>query len=137
MGKLAIEQAQRTGRYSELKHADFIISLQTFLPDSMDLVISCESAQYLGALDDLMSSVANVVRPGGVFMFSIDSLADEEAVSSNSYELKLTGRWAHRQSHVEAAFSKNGFILVQTTKLSGSSRFTATGELNDSEERHG
>jgi predicted TPR repeat methyltransferase len=74
------------------------------------------------------------VRPGGVFLFSIDT-EQEASWTSNSevldYNLKFTGRWAHRESHVVAAFEQNGFKLVRTAQLTGHSRFNEEGEIDE------
>jgi predicted TPR repeat methyltransferase len=64
---------------------------------SYDLVLGADVFVYFGLLDELFVSVANVLKPGGVVIFSL------EAQEGASFELTASGRYAHGRTYVRDA----------------------------------
>jgi len=74
---------------------------------------------YLGKLDELVSQAQRVLRPGGLFAFSVESLealtARGSPTDSRDYQLNATGRYAHSVAYLARMASDSGFEILSTT----------------------
>lgn len=61
---------------------------------SYDLVFGADVFVYFGLLDELFRSVAEVLKPGGQVIFSL------EAYQESGFELTASGRYAHDRTYV-------------------------------------
>ena len=64
---------------------------------SYDLVLGADVFVYFGLLDELFASVADVLKPGGLAIFSL------EAYQEAGFELTASGRYAHGRTYVRDA----------------------------------
>jgi predicted TPR repeat methyltransferase len=63
--------------------------------DPADLVTSADVLNYIGALDRLMSGVAGMLSPGGMFAFTVELLR-----GGDGFALQPTRRFAHSRTSV-------------------------------------
>lgn len=98
-----LERARATGDYTRLVQADLVDHLLTLPPASQDLVVAADVLIYLGDLDALFAGVRRVLRPGGVFTFTVEQ-ADDAAQA----ELRPTARYAHAPQGLQALAARHG-----------------------------
>ncbi|SFZ82281.1 Predicted methyltransferase, contains TPR repeat [Devosia enhydra] len=101
-----LAEARLKGIYDELSEAE----LNAYLAGSADLVDIVTAADvfvYCGALPPLFEGVARVLRPGGLFAFSVETHAGPEA-----FVLRPSLRYAHGKAATLAALSEAGFTLI-------------------------
>ena len=89
-------------------------------PSSYDVVFAADVFVYLGKLDELVNHAQRLLRPGGLFAFSVESLEalmDDAAGPSNrqGYQLNVTGRYAHSVAYLARMAEHNGFDVLSTT----------------------
>mmetsp|Transcript_37039 Transcript_37039/g.99870 ORF Transcript_37039/g.99870 Transcript_37039/m.99870 type:complete len:558 (-) Transcript_37039:5-1678(-) len=121
LSKLAIEQATQPGLYDELKHGDLLVALQSFLPESMDLLIACDSIPYFGDLSEIMQLIFSILRSGGVASITLDEFANTDP--NSQFELGFTGRWSHTPSYVEALAETTGLAIARKQAVTGKTHF--------------
>ena len=109
------------GLYDELKHGDLLVALQTSLPESMDLMVACDSIPYFGDLSEIMRHLHSILRSGGVAALTLDELVSSDA--NVEYELGFTGRWSHAPSYVEALAQRNGLTVERKQLVPGKTHF--------------
>ncbi|WP_127595649.1 methyltransferase [Nitratireductor alexandrii] len=72
-----------------------------------DLVVAADVLIYLGALDRIVSVVAGMVKPNGLFAFSVELHDGPEPMM-----LRSSRRFAHAPHHLRALLTRSGFELV-------------------------
>lgn len=111
--------AEERGIYDELEVAD----LQTYLARQgevapVDLIVAADVLIYVGALEETARLMAAALRPGGYALFSIEraedaaTAADGGGAQDAGFELRPSGRFAHRPAYVEALAGRHGFELA-------------------------
>jgi predicted TPR repeat methyltransferase len=102
--------------YDEL-HCEEISAYLAACSERFDLLLAADVFCYFGDLRNVLASGARVLRPGGWFMFSVESLGERNV--PRGFELQEHGRYSHTAAHVERSLS--GAILnpirVQTVSL--------------------
>lgn len=87
-------QARAREAYSEL-HCDEVHAYLARTEDgSYDAVIAADVFIYIGQLGQIFSHALRVLRPGGLFAFSV------EEASGPDYVLQNTGRYAHSPAYI-------------------------------------
>lgn len=114
-----LAKAAEKGVYDHLSRADLSLPAEEsglFGPDlprgRADLALAADVMMYLGDLETVFALMAALVRPGGLFAFSVEA-ADE------AYVLQPSLRYAHSQAHVEGLLARHGFAQrhVERTTL--------------------
>ena len=75
------------------------------------------SSSTWASLDNVVSQVARLLRPGGLFAFSVESLealTEEASTDRRGYQLSPTGRYAHSKAYLAAFASREGLELLST-----------------------
>lgn len=113
-----LAKAAEKGVYDHLSRADLSLRAEEsglFAPDlpeeRADLALAADVMMYLGDLETVFMLMVALVRPGGLFAFSVEA-ADE------AYVLQPSLRYAHSQAHVAVLFARHGFTqrhFEQTT----------------------
>ena len=117
-----LERAHSRNIYQRLEHSDLLLMMQGEESSSYDVVIAADVFVYLGVLDDIVSEVKRLLRTGGFFIFTVESL---EALSSEiigledkpDYKLNQSGRYAHSANYLEKLSSTNGFSSLSLTSI--------------------
>jgi predicted TPR repeat methyltransferase len=101
-----LAQAGIKGLYDHLARADLSLppsesGLFNDRPaNHADLVAAADVMMYLGDLDAAFANVAGLLKPSGVFAFSV-----EKAAAEAGYALRPSLRYAHSIAHVERMLS--------------------------------
>jgi predicted TPR repeat methyltransferase len=88
-------------------HALIKAELTEFLRDNReacDLIVSADALVYFGDLDGVIAAAAGALRPGGLFVFTLEhALGDGVA-----HRLEMHGRYSHGRAFVEQLLASNG-----------------------------
>jgi predicted TPR repeat methyltransferase len=115
-----LEKAANRKLYDRLEHRDLLTMMQGEAASSYDVVFATDVFIYVGKLDDLMIHVQRLLRPGGLFAFSVeslDALMDDVAAppERHDYRLNVTGRYAHSIAYLARMAAHNGFEVLRVT----------------------
>jgi predicted TPR repeat methyltransferase len=89
-----INQAQRRQVYDQLVLDDVAHYLNS-RQEACDLVLAADVFIYIGDLAEIFQAVARLLRPGGLFAFSLESTAEAD------YVLQHNRRYAQSQAYIE------------------------------------
>ena len=98
-----LDLADRRGIYHDLVEGDIESYLPIVPAVSIDALISADVLIYLGELRSLFSEAERVLRTGGLFILSIESLAE-----AGDFKLQRSGRFAHTTGYVESLARSHG-----------------------------
>ncbi|NBC12511.1 MAG: tetratricopeptide repeat protein [Gammaproteobacteria bacterium] len=115
-----LDKARARDIYDSLEEAELVTWLRQH-PGAFDLVLCADTLCYFGQLDEVFAAARAALRPGGRFVFSIESADDEDAVLR--FRLYPSGRYAHRSAFVEAR------LIAASLTLLGRSDVTLRQEL--------
>lgn len=97
-----IAQASVGGLYGDLIVGD----IETWLaetPKRFGRVIAADVLVYLGDLARVFAGVKRVLKPGGLFLFTV------ECSETLDFMLQETKRWAHSEAYLQAQAAAHGF----------------------------
>ena len=103
-----LAKARSRGCYDRLAVGDIVSFVRDEPAESYDIVAAADVFVYLGALADVFAETARILRPGGLFAFSVEALA---AQSAHGYQLQPTGRYAHSVEYLQAHAQQQGLAL--------------------------
>jgi predicted TPR repeat methyltransferase len=107
-----VDAARRSGAYAELTQGDVADHLHR-TPLRHDLVLSADVFIYIGDLDAVFAGVRRVLLPQGLFVFSVETLADDAAAGTPpGYVLRPSLRYAHRQDDLRRLAAAHGMAVV-------------------------
>lgn len=104
-----LAKAENKNLYDHLAKADLSLSPETsrlFGDRALhraNLIAAADVMMYLGDLDAAFANVAALMKPDGVFAFSV-----EKALAAEGFELKQSLRYAHSADHVEKMLAGHG-----------------------------
>jgi len=119
-----LAKAAAAGRYERLEQADLVEMMEREPPSSYDVVTAADVFVYLGRLDGIVREAARLLRPGGLFVFSVESL-DALAVGAipdadaPGFRLNATGRYAHSIAYLRGLASAHAFRILDVSDLHG------------------
>jgi len=91
-----LEKAEQRGIYDELVTADLLDYLRPAERSSMDVAVAADVFVYLGDLSEIFRQVRGILRPAGLFAFSVE--AGEE--SGRDFTLATSGRYSHARAYI-------------------------------------
>jgi len=94
-----LDKARERGVYDRLEAADIAAFLGDETAGRYDLVAATDVFIYVGALDEVFAHAARVLRPHGLFAFSVEAPA---APAPDGYRLQPSGRYAHDEAYLRA-----------------------------------
>lgn len=77
-----------------------------------DIIISSDVLIYFGNLYNVINGVSKILKHGGLFTFSIESLSD----SKDDYSLNDSGRYKHNHRYVSQLADENNFSILSSTE---------------------
>lgn len=101
-----IEKARERNLYDSLEIGDIVASLRS-RKAAWDLAIAADVFVYIGDLGEIFTSCYSALRPGGLFIFSVEAAADDDA-----FVLRQTGRYAHSGNYIRKLATDTGLIEV-------------------------
>ena len=84
--------------YDELAQAELTEYLDNH-PAAFDLIVAADTLVYFGKLDDVLAAARRALRPGGVFVFTLEHAV--VGAATGGYRLELHGRYSHSRDYVE------------------------------------
>jgi len=102
-----LARAAQRGVYDQLTEAELVAHLGG-QPARFDAVVAADVLNYFGELAPVFGAVAGALRPGGVFVFTVE--AADAGVAR--YALAVHGRYSHARAHVEALLGEAGLELL-------------------------
>ncbi|MCO8121543.1 tetratricopeptide repeat protein [Stieleria sp. TO1_6] len=102
-----LAEARQRELYDELLQRDLTEYL-TDCPDQHDLLVSADTLIYVGELLSTFAAAAKSLRPGGLFVFSI-----ETPETDAPYRLAPSGRYQHSQTYVKESLRESGLEVRQ------------------------
>ena len=102
-----LEKARRRNVYDALHHAELVGFLQENHA-SFDVLLCADTFCYFGSLEGAMQAAAQALTPGGLLIFTVEALLNEDG---SSHALQPHGRYAHQRSYVEQVLKQAGFAL--------------------------
>jgi predicted TPR repeat methyltransferase len=105
-GMVAKARARKV--YDELDVGDLTTALLK-RKSALDLVLAADVFIHIGDLSPVFEAAAQALRPGGLFVFSIETTQVEEG---KSYVLRGSGRFAHAQTYVTQLADRFGLEPV-------------------------
>ena len=111
-----IEVAHEKDLYETL----FVAEVEDFLDDNdeepFDLITATDVLPYLGALEPLFFGAADNMTPGGLFIFSSETLPDA-IMAGRPYMVGGHQRFAHAEAYVRERLKETGFELIEITDI--------------------
>jgi predicted TPR repeat methyltransferase len=107
-----IDQARAKGLYDRLAVADLLEFLAAEAGAAHHLVLAADVVVYCSDLGPIANGVANVLEPGGLFAFTV------ETHDGSGVRMQPTLRYAHGSDHVRSAIAAAGLELRQLTAAS-------------------
>ncbi len=104
-----LDKAHEAGLYDELACADIVDWLARRQAE-WDLVLAADVLVYIGELAPLFGGVAQALRPGGWFAFSVESAGAEDPGAG--YAITASNRFAHAPGYVRACAAAAGFEVA-------------------------
>jgi predicted TPR repeat methyltransferase len=101
-----LQAASDTGLYDALAEGDLVAHLRA-TGERHDLVVACDVLIYLGNLAPLFEALVPVLRPGGVFGFSVE-LGHADA----GFDLLPTLRFTHTQAYLRGLAATHGLDVL-------------------------
>lgn len=111
-------KARERGIYTNLLQGDLITLLADLPPASFDLVIAADVLVYIGALDSLFPAVSRVLKPVGLFAFSVEALPEGnqslETTPSRicGFALEKSGRYRHQATYLTGQAAAAGMNSI-------------------------
>lgn len=111
-----VELAFDRGVYDDLYVGEAVAFLDAFADEDGGLVrwntvVAADVFPYLGSIEPIVSAVAVRLEPGGLLVFSTETMADE-ALDGESYAVGPKRRFAHAGSYVRQGLEKAGFGVL-------------------------
>ena len=108
-----LEQAAAKGLYDDLTVGD-VGAVLAARPGRYDIALAADVLCYLGDLAPVLGAVAASIKPGGLFAFTIETLAED---AGDDWTLRPSLRYAHRPSGVVEAARRAGFDQLRSVAV--------------------
>jgi len=98
----------------------YVAEVEDFLEDNddepFDLVTATDVLPYLGALEPLFFGAAENMTPGGLFVFSSETLPGE-TFAGRPYMVGPHQRFAHAESYLRERLAATGFEILEISDI--------------------
>jgi predicted TPR repeat methyltransferase len=109
-----IELARRRSVYDALAVEELTEHLRHHR-HAVDLIVSADTLVYFGELGEVTSAAANALRPGGVFVFTVERTGDGDA--PGGYHLNPHGRYSHTGDYLVRVLGAAGFVAPELREV--------------------
>lgn len=109
-----IDKARARMLYDDLIVGDLLDWLAKPRDPDFNLVVAADVFNYLGDLTLLFQRMANVLRPGGYLLFSIETAR----IDTGDYVLDATGRYQHRAGHIYTLATAANLVMEKQVDTS-------------------
>lgn len=101
-----LQEARARGCYHELAEGEILGWMRAAAVEQFDLIIAADVLIYFGDLDPIFEQARRVLRPGGLFVFSIEVSGDAD------FRLQDSGRYAQSAAYIERLANQQGFTVA-------------------------
>ena len=101
-----LQEAGARGCYQELAEGEILGWMRAAAAEQFDVVIAADVLVYLGDLGPIFEQARRLLRPSGLFAFSIEVSGDAD------FRLQDSGRYAQSAAYVERLASEHGFTVA-------------------------
>jgi predicted TPR repeat methyltransferase len=110
-----LDRAREREIYARLTNADLGAMMREEPDCSYDLIVAADVFVYVGRLEPLFAQAYRLLRPSGLFAFSVEAVtqATAAAAAASGYALHSQGRYVHAKSYLEALAAASGFKWVE------------------------
>lgn len=108
-----IRKAAQHGVYSRFHRVNVLDALRDTPSDHYEAITCCDVLVYVGDLGAVVPNALRILKPGGQFIFSCETAAEDEA----DLVLRPTERFAHKASAVQRLCEEAGFESVEIEHL--------------------
>jgi predicted TPR repeat methyltransferase len=113
-----LAQAQQRGIYDRLDKSEVHLALQQYTPLHYDAVLAADMLIYVGELTDMFSLIAKLLKPGGSFLFTVET-------AEVGFMLTQSGRYSHSDAYLRRSLPTSmhcadvidGMIRVEAGKF--------------------
>jgi predicted TPR repeat methyltransferase len=111
-----VELAHEKDLYETL----YVAEVEDFLEDNddeaFDLITATDVLPYLGALEPLFFGASENMAPGGLFIFSSETLSDTEA-AGRPYIVGPHQRFVHTEGYIRSRLDQTGFDVIEFAEI--------------------
>jgi predicted TPR repeat methyltransferase len=100
-----LAQAREKRIYDELVKDELTAYLRS-RRSAFDVIVSADTLVYFGALREVMTAAAGALRPGGLFLFTVEE-ANDPGLSADVC-IRHHGRYAHTRVYIERVLADAG-----------------------------
>ena len=79
-----------------------------------DLIVSVDTLNYFGDLDEVLAAIHGALNPQGVLCFTLEKTV---ASTEHGYLLTQSGRYAHQKSYAEAALARASLTIIECDEV--------------------
>ena len=116
-----LELARLQGGYYKLYNQDILSYLEN-CEESFELVIAADVFVYFGDLTQVFQKVGKILKPGGLFCFTIENIENTENTENTEnpknpdmpYKLTPTGRYTHQPVYVQTLAEQSHYTVGST-----------------------
>lgn len=108
-----LRRAAALKTYDYLVEGELVAFLKEVLPTRFDLATCVDTLCYFGPLKEFMTALAAVLKPGGIMVATVESLAEGETEAG--FRLDTSGRYAHSESHLRTSAEAAGLTFLSAT----------------------
>ncbi|HSY28485.1 MAG TPA: tetratricopeptide repeat protein [Burkholderiaceae bacterium] len=114
--------------YQRLEHAELLSMMQWEKSACYDIIVAADVFIYCGRLEEIFTEARRLLRDGGFFVFSVESLDDmprgtPKRSGARNFQLNANGRFAHSAAYIHTLAFASGFRI--NTMLSAPARLEA------------
>ena len=110
-----LARARTRQQYDELIEADIVDYLQSSV-DRHDLIVSSDTLNYFGDLQEIFDAASGALVSGGVFVFTLEMhykhSAGTTAEEEPDFHLNVHGRYSHSIGYVNSVMSRAGLVVL-------------------------
>jgi len=101
-----LSEARRKGLYQELYELpllEYVDSVARMNGTTFDVIVAAEVFSYIGDLAKTIQRVSSLLRPQGLFVFTVESTANEvdSKATSCDYRLLKSGRFGYDKNYID------------------------------------
>lgn len=105
LSKGMLASARSKGVYDDLVPGELTAYL-TSCQRQFDLIVAADTLCYFGDLSPVMTAAVAALRPGGLFVFTLEEAVEPEL--PEAFRLEPHGRYTHRREYVERLLAPHG-----------------------------
>lgn len=109
-----LAKAQQRQLYDQLDQAEMTAYLGAH-SNQFDLIMSCDTLIYFGAVDAVLQAAANALRPDGVLIFSVEKTLD--STHAPQFLLHPHGRYSHSESYLRSVLAEAGLQIMALEEI--------------------